>query len=726
MADNSQGLPPQLDKERLFAACQSLCSEWLGEQLSAYQQRLDEKLFQSSDKAGSNADQTRFFQAREEIGKNRQLISNLFSQHVAYAGQHYRQGMNTTTDFSLDPMQSGNPDREVLEEDLSLVDKVELEDKLAIAAMTRKSCVDHSEALYALNQRLAALRGGIKVTDHNNPFAPGVFAEGLQASLAELAIDETSRLLVYKVFENTFMHNLKYLYDKLNTLLKDKGVLPNLSYVVSKTPEEILADLPEELKTQLSDYTIRHQLELIGAIQLLQQRLGPTPRFQRPAGVTPISVQQLLANFQQLQVDSSALVAKAQTQQGFAALDTSQLRHRIEAELSKSDDIDQGVIEIVGLLFEYMLNDERLPDSVKSLLSYLHTPFLKVALLDKDFFNQPQHPARQLLNSLVAAGERWVEPSSKRKSEVFEQIKKVVQRVLNEFNNDVRLFSQLAFEFNQYLRQHSRRIRMTETRAKQAALGENKVKQIRQKVEHYIRTKIGESKITPVVGTLLYEPWANFLAFNLLRFGSRSEQWRSAAQVVDDVIWYFQPHKIEADIHARKRIEELQTTLPDTLNSGFETVGYDRTQGGRLIDVVRKRSENAIFNQANATPTEDLLTDIDQLDEVLSANDASNSDPLLEKIRNLRFDSWFEFQPEEPGTDPLHAKLAWSNRKSLHFMFVNRLGQQVAVKTGQELAEELRTGKAKMLSAPGDKPFFEKAMEGVLQQMQQRAATDSH
>ncbi|MFO1388905.1 hypothetical protein [Cellvibrio sp.] len=28
-----------------------------------------------------------------------------------------------------------------------------------------------------------------------------------------------------------------------------------------------------------------------------------------------------------------------------------------------------------GMLFEYMLSDEHLPDSVKALLSYLHTPF---------------------------------------------------------------------------------------------------------------------------------------------------------------------------------------------------------------------------------------------------------------------------------------------------------------------------------------------------------------
>ena len=72
----------------------------------------------------------------------------------------------------------------------------------------------------------------------------------------------------------------------------------------------------------------------------------------------------------------------------------------------------------------------------------------------------PQHPARLLLNALVAAGERWVEPEGKSKSDVFAQMKAVVKRILDDFDDDLGLFSQLAFEFNHYLRQHVRRVRL--------------------------------------------------------------------------------------------------------------------------------------------------------------------------------------------------------------------------------------------------------------------------
>ena len=54
-----------------------------------------------------------------------------------------------------------------------------------------------------------------------------------------------------------------------------------------------------------------------------------------------------------------------------------------------------------------MLSDENLPDSVKALLSYMHTPFLKLAFGDPGF-ERPEHPARVLLNSLAEAGTRFV------------------------------------------------------------------------------------------------------------------------------------------------------------------------------------------------------------------------------------------------------------------------------------------------------------------------------
>ena len=59
---------------------------------------------------------------------------------------------------------------------------------------------------------------------------------------------------------------------------------------------------------------------------------------------------------------------------------------------------DMQAIDLVGRIFEYVMRDDNLPDTVKAALSYLHTPFLELAFIDQSFDDE-QHPARVLLNN---------------------------------------------------------------------------------------------------------------------------------------------------------------------------------------------------------------------------------------------------------------------------------------------------------------------------------------
>ena len=49
----------------------------------------------------------------------------------------------------------------------------------------------------------------------------------------------------------------------------------------------------------------------------------------------------------------------------------------------KLSDQEADVIDLVGMLFDFILDDDNLPDNCKTALSHLHTPYLKVALQDK-------------------------------------------------------------------------------------------------------------------------------------------------------------------------------------------------------------------------------------------------------------------------------------------------------------------------------------------------------
>lgn len=679
------------DRQRLLQSCKALIYKWASVHFKGFLDKLDDQLFRMADKAGSNLEQNRYLQARSELREQRRWLEKQLLEHARLAYDHFLNHLDTASDIAHDGGE------------LQLVDNDQLEQTIALANMTRRTNADYAEALYALNQRLSALAGGRKIADQGNPVAPAVFTEAVRDALQPLQLETAARLVCYKIYDSAVLSKLDKLYHLLNHHLKTAGVLAHLRYQIRK--DEIA--LPEELANHNDPTTLSRQNDLMAQVQRLQSALAP----QRAPVPNPLPAQQIIIGLQPLQQHSAQTLDAAKTQQAVLETDYSALPRQIQSETRQAAPVDGEVIEIVGLLFEYMLNDEQLPDSVKALLSYLHTPFLKVALLDKAFFNSPQHPARQLLNALVAAGERWVEPEGKHKSDVYQRMKAVVQRILDEFDNDVRLFSQLAFDFNHYLRQHARRVRLAEQRALQAARGEDKLKEIRLRVERYLQQKIAGDTLPTAVHKLLFEPWANFLAFNLLRFGSASEQWLAAAQVVDDLLAY---------LHAQDGDEQQLWTWRDSLNErliqGFQTVGYEAEAGQQLLAALHQaRRERAALDIGAVAPQ---AADIDA---PITEPAAIAADPLLEKLSRLEFGTWFVFRADRPRKEQVQAKLAWSNSLTQHYMFVNRLGQQTAVKTGAELATGIRAGHVRILEQQEMVPFFERALERIAEQLRPRS-----
>lgn len=676
------------DKQQLLQSCKALIYKWASVHFKSYLDKLDDQLFRMADKAGSNLEQNRFLLARKQLAEQRRSIEKSLLDHMRGAFDDFLQQQPTSAETAP------------VDDELKLVDNDSLEQSIAITGMTRKANADYSEAIYALNQRLSALAGGVKISDLDNPVAPAVFTEAIQQALQVLSVETSSKLVIYKMYETTVMSKLDKLYHLLNHHLKSAGILAHLRYRINKHDD---TELPEEFADQSTPQTLARQSDLIQLVQQLQRALAGA----RVPIANPLPAQQIMAGLQPIQQHSAEVIGAAKTQQAVLATDYAALPQQLQHETENA--IDADVIEIVGLLFDYMLNDEQLPDSVKALLSYLHTPFLKIALIDKAFFNSPQHPARQLLNALVAAGERWVEPEDRHRNDVFQQIKTVVQRILDDFDSDIRLFSQLAFDFNHFLRQHARRVRLAEQRAQQAARGEDTLKEIRLRVEQYLAQKCASLELPRSIHTLLHEPWANVLAFNLLRFGSKSPQWAAATQVIDDIFTYLDPQLLD-----QQAIWKLRDALNEALNLGFQTVGYEADAGQQLLAALHRAHEQQRLPDAVplAPPRS---ADIDA--PPLAPAEQPEHDPLLERLSRLEFGTWFLFDADQPPKARLKAKLAWSNTRTQHYMFVNRRGQQLAVKSGAELARAIRSGRALILQQEPDRPFFEKALERIVEQL---------
>jgi len=462
--------------------------------------------------------------------------------------------------------------------------------------------------------------------------------------------------------------------------------------------------------------------------QLGQMMAGASVAGSQPAGrqVTVYSNQQMVGALQNLQTQAlggesglgeaspDTLVAQSYAQVSRQL--TTQLQE--EAEDGAVDPSDMHTIDLVGMLFEYMLSDDNLPDSVKALLSYLHTPFLKIAFIDKSFFEQTEHPARLLLNSMAEAGVKWVGNDGSSQYDIYEKVKGCVSRVLEEFKNDVRLFAELLLEFSSYTKKIARRQELMERRAMEKVQGEEKLREVKIRVNEEVRSRTDGRELPSAVLLMLLQPWSDYLAFILLRYGEQSDSWQRAIQVIDDVLWSIEPKELNAD---KTRQLELHDQMLNGLETGFETIGYDQAKGKKLLEALFSLQKMALQSkqvEPAPAPMRDKLESMAA--EKAGQNNAKEDQPnedearMVENLKMIEFGTWFEFEGGK------RLKVAWYNSKTLHYMLVDQMGKKVAMKSGLELARAMLADKAKVI-AGSSKPFFERALENIFQSLNAKA-----
>ena len=140
---------------------------------------------------------------------------------------------------------------------------------------------------------------------------------------------------------------------------------------------------------------------------------------------------------------------------------------------TRLDPQDEDAIDLVGMLFDVMLDERELEGRSRELIYRLVVPFVKVAMLDRRMFVQKTHPARKLLNSLAEACEGNTGESQAERM-LMAKVEEIIERLVAEFNENLAIFLTLEEEFREFLVQHRRRVEIAERRAAETQRGQGK------------------------------------------------------------------------------------------------------------------------------------------------------------------------------------------------------------------------------------------------------------
>lgn len=723
-------------------------------------ENIDDALFDLAEKAENNAIQTQYFDGMREVRKKRQLVERVFQEQLG----------RLFNDFANGKLQPNRPDPTKAEGDgLSLVEDSELEESLAIASAVAKNESRLARPLYAMNQRLAVLRGGAKVEDATNPIGPAQLCQGFRVAMRELELNLQTQLIVYKLFDRYVLAGLDPLYEEIDAQLIQAGVLPQIRHVVGggRGPRPAGAPLPPgtpppadgagAAEAGQTAYPVQYdaaaaqlQVELYNTVRgLLANRRAAQPQGEGGADFAPgmavpyiaptdlLSALTLLQNqtwAAQSSASSAADAAQAVQQIKQALLDQAgKLHGNDKAHVAGAD---EDTIDLVGMLFEYILQDRNLPAQMQALLGRLQIPFLKAAILDKHLFAQKSHPARQLLDAMAQACMGWSEESDK-DHRLYDKVKLTVETLLKDFDDDLAIFEKERLDFEAFLDANRKRSELAEQRAAEATRGREKLHSARRISAREILQRTEGKDMPEIVRTVLTRPWANYLVLTLLRQGEDSNEWRQALRFADEFVWSAQPKSSDAE---RMRLKGILPALEKSLRHGLATVAYHENDVKQLMHELNAFYTNLLKGDApsaavvamveeaaapgfeivgTAAATAAAIDSPVEEEIVLRAEAAAappelgEDDESLRQVKAMKVGTWVEFTGVD-GTTKERAKLSWISPISSKYLFVNRKGLKVADKTVQALAIEIRRGDAAILE---EVPLFDRALDAIVERL---------
>ena len=744
----SRGIQPRFSD--LVQACRKLVMNRLAEHLSGVFGQVDDTLFECAEKAENNKVQTLFFDSMREIRRQRPQIERSYHQTIA----------NNFSDF-LDGKLQNQTQAEVDPEQLALVQNEDYEETLQVTNMVSRVKARCTQPLFALDQRLALLNNGQKLGEDSNPFGPQAIAQAFREALAPCPFPLQIKTILYMLFDKHVMQSLDSLYGALNQRLIDAGVLPNLKYNAQINPSvsrptaakpEQPANKPPATGTPTTNAgPALLDLDLSapppsdpgalfsGLSSLLDEHRHSHPDAPLLGGTRSIvsfsprqasrtySASELLAALNRMQQQSAHELAqrlhKPQAVEGLKA----DLQQQLESHSSlpgdsKVADQEADVIDLVGMLFDFILDDENLPDACKTALSHLHTPYLKIALLDKALFTQHHHPARRLLNAMAQAGVLYGNEGDERG--LLAKMHWVVERVIHGFSGDLGLFDSLIEEFNEYVATLRHKVELRERRAVEAAKGRDRLLGAREQALEVIQRCVGQRDLPAIIRNFLELTWADVLVFVLLRHGEQSTEWQRACEVAEQLAW----SGTALGDEDKQRLQEMRVPMLSDLRKGLELLGGYHEDGIRrlLQDLVAcqhavqaKQPQLAAQLKPNLpeSPLGAMLgEDADLARQAPSRSKLSpRAQALTKELANVEFGTWFEFVE---GNRSRVLKLSWFSPTTHNYMFVDNSGQRVAIKPLTLLASEMEQGLARIVTPERAAPLMDRALTAIYRVLQ--------
>ncbi len=735
------------DTRALIGQCKELVRSRLNAIVAEALDKLEDDLFKAAEHTYSRQEQQVLFEAMSQTKKYRAELAAEFDRRFQ---EIFERRITSQRGAGL------SHSMELRLEELALVDDNAVEEQLIISQLARKTknTIDPDQLL-GIRARFGHLLATDLLDDEANPISPEAVLEALKLACDRVPGDHAVKTALLSAFQPYIARGMGNVYADVNQNLIAHHVLPRIKHTVQRARDtgpgstahggmgpgamglsqqlnvsQLMNTLPGGMHpaaaalynalggmppglgggmgagaggmgggpmAQSGAFELSHLLANVlsgppqGRMQVARMLADPS-RYAFEGMMSTPATPALLDSLSRLQGASDLHGGEGQPAIDFLA-------HLDREVRAQSHPLDQLTIELVTMVFDYIIGDKSIPATVKAEISRLQIVAVKAAILDRTFFARRQHPMRQLLDRIAEASHD-PEINTAASSPFVTGLRGLVDDIVASFTDDLAVFS-AAMERLEKLIADDAQARQRELQPTAMSL-EQKEKADISHASALAEIRRRVTKRTPLfVRDFLTTWWTRTLVDAYLHDRDGDDSWTHRLGVVDALVWSVSPLK-------RSEIQSLAGMLPKLVRSllrGMTSVGMPNEARHAFFNQLME-THTAMINESKARPVDAPATPSVAPEDLGSASEAP-SQPVedgltavggnyhLHTVMALERGVVIEFTEAERT---VRSKLSWISPKQTLFLFTSV--EHGARKFSREaLAEALAGGSAKVVEA---------------------------
>jgi hypothetical protein len=329
---------------------------------------------------------------------------------------------------------------------------------------------------------------------------------------------------------------------------------------------------------------------------------------------------------------------------------------------------EKATIEIVALMFQSILAEERIPPAIRVWFARLQMPVLRVAIAEPEFFGSLEHPARQLIDRMGSCVMGF-EATAIAGGALEVEIKRVVQ-VIEQYPETGRRVFQLVYdEFQKFLSRFLTEAAPTQRLVTVAQQVEQKeTLAIQYTIE--LRSMLADMPVREEIREFLFKVWAEVLALSAVKNGPQHEETLALKTSASDLVWAAsaKPNRNER----AKVIQDLPRLL-HRLRQGMTLVGIQGKAQEAHIKTIGDTLADAFLSKTEAIPharIEEMAKRLAHLEDFVADDPATDLPLDAQNIElMLGIDASMIEVVADGGSRPSAAMLAWAGELQLGHWF---------------------------------------------------------